>query len=70
MENITSILIPIIMFIIGAIFLLSVFDEVLGLIQPFLDYICFGYCAMKINMPFGSPLSIPWAPLPGGFCGC
>ncbi len=70
MEKVTSIIIAVIMFVISAIFLISVFGQTLGLGEAYTKMWCFGYCAMKINMPFGSPLSIPGLGLPGGFCGC
>ena len=70
MEKMTLIIIAVIMFVVGAIFLIAVFGKTLGIGEAYSKMWCLGYCALKINMIFGSPLGIPGLSLPGGFCGC
>ena len=65
-----NVLYAIIIFGIGFMLVIALFGETLGLSRMLVDVWCWGYCAIKIKMPWGSPLGLPVASLPGGFCGC
>lgn len=71
MEKMTMIILAVLVFGIGFMFFLFIYAGTLGISTGFVKSWCFGYCAVKVTLNWGSPLGLPFGPsLPGGFCGC